>query len=234
MALGFIGTRAVAGPSERTPEARQCELYWDRARRAALRDFPYPFSKRRIRLARLEVSAVDLAEWSYAYAVPVEALKVLSVGDGAKYELMQGQNGTAIYTDVADAVAVCVVDVEDMALWDELFIMAMAYRLAMLIAVPLLKNNPQKIQELAALYQQALPSAQGHAANEARKTNRRTAIAGYWQGGNGEYRFHKKPRCLSGRWQDARFRLSFQGLEAGRGQGRSLECRHGIRGKKRH
>lgn len=169
MALGFIGTRAVAGPSERTPEAMQCDLYWDRARRAALRDFPYPFSKRRIKLARLEVPVVDLAGWSYAYAVPVEALKVLSVGDGEKFEIMQGRDGVAIYTDAAEATAVCVVDVEDMALWDELFIMAMAYRLAMLIAVPLLKNNPQKIQELAMLYQQALPQAQGHAANEGKE-----------------------------------------------------------------
>ena len=75
MALGFIGTRAVAGPSERTPEAMQCALYWDRARRAALRDFPYPFAKRRIRLARLEVSAVDLAGWVKKLRVAADLTK---------------------------------------------------------------------------------------------------------------------------------------------------------------
>ena len=38
MALGFVGARTVASPRENTPEAVQCELYWDRARRAALQE----------------------------------------------------------------------------------------------------------------------------------------------------------------------------------------------------
>lgn len=44
MALGFAGQRTIASPSENTPEAIQCELYWDRARRSALQDFPYNFA----------------------------------------------------------------------------------------------------------------------------------------------------------------------------------------------
>ena len=36
MALGFIGTRTIASANENTPEAIQCGLYWDRARRSAL------------------------------------------------------------------------------------------------------------------------------------------------------------------------------------------------------
>ena len=46
--------------------------------------------------------------------------------------------------------------------------MAMARKLAMLIAVPLLKNNQSKLQELAQLYQDALPRAEGQDASESR------------------------------------------------------------------
>ncbi len=168
MALGFIGTRAMASYDERTPEAAQCRLYWDRARRSALRDFPYPFSKKLIRLAPVEMPGELAARWQYAYSVPTSALKVLAVGKCAPFELMQGSTDLAIYCNEPHACALCVVDVVDAGLWDELFIIAMAYRLAMLIAVPLLKNNSAKIQELAALYQQALTKAEGHGANEGR------------------------------------------------------------------
>lgn len=47
MALGFIGTRTVASESERTPEAVQCALFWDSARRTALRDYPWNFAQAR-------------------------------------------------------------------------------------------------------------------------------------------------------------------------------------------
>ena len=39
-ALDFLGTRTVASERENTPEALQCRLYWDSARRQTLRDFP--------------------------------------------------------------------------------------------------------------------------------------------------------------------------------------------------
>ena len=52
-ALGFLGTRTVASERENTPEALQCRLYWDSARRQTLRDFPWNFAQRRSWLARL-------------------------------------------------------------------------------------------------------------------------------------------------------------------------------------
>ena len=59
-ALGHIGTRTVASESENCEEARQCALYWDAARRQALRDFPYPWAQTRIALAAKALPAVRM------------------------------------------------------------------------------------------------------------------------------------------------------------------------------
>ena len=75
-ALGHIGTRTVASESENCEEARQCALYWDAARRQALRDFPYPWAQTRIALAAKALPAVWDGEWQYAYAYPSNCLKL--------------------------------------------------------------------------------------------------------------------------------------------------------------
>ena len=70
MALGFVGARTVASPRENTPEAVQCELYWDRARRAALQDYPYNFACRRARLASKALPEAYAGEWRFCYGLP--------------------------------------------------------------------------------------------------------------------------------------------------------------------
>lgn len=176
MALGFIGTRTVASPNENTPEAIQCTLYWDRARRTALRDYPYRFALRRLKLGLLaNAPEVYDNQWQYIYAQPDKCLKVHSVyadRERAKKERFQVERcdlGTVILTDVEKAIALCTIDEEDTTQWDELFVLVMARKLAALIAVPLLKNNSQKVQEQEQLYQMAVPRVEGHDASEGRE-----------------------------------------------------------------
>ena len=171
MALGFVGTRTVSSPNEQTPEAIQCELYWDRARRAALRDFPYNFASRRALLASKTLPQAYSMQWAYAYALPANCLKVVHVHDGnhpnTPFRIVQtANNEVVILSNVANAYADYTVDVEDITLWDELFVLAMARKLAAMIATPLLKNNPQKQQQLEQLYQMSIPSLDGQDASE--------------------------------------------------------------------
>lgn len=170
MALGFIGTRTLASPNERTPEAIQCELYWDTARRSALRDFPYRFAQRRVVLAEKPLPAVYAMEWRHAYGLPDGWLKIHRVHGGEvgadPWLLVSDGAGIIILSNVAGAMADYSRDVEDVSLWDELFVLAMARKLALLIAVPLLKNNSGKMEELATLYQAAIPQADGQDASE--------------------------------------------------------------------
>ena len=170
MALGYIGTRTISSPNEQTPEAIVCELYWDRARRAALRDYPYNFASRRVLLAQKEMPSQYAMQWGYAYGLPESCLKVVHVHDGAHpqtpFRIVQNGGEVVILSNVGAAYCDYTIDVEDITLWDELFVDAMARKLASMIATPLLKNNPQKQQQLEELYRLAIPSANGQDASE--------------------------------------------------------------------
>lgn len=172
MALGFIGTRTIASANENTPEAIQCGLYWDRARRSALRDYPYRFAVRRVVLAEKSLPAAYAEEWRHAYALPDGCLKVHAVHGGrdrggkTPFRLESDADGPMLLCDVPQAMATGTFDVEEVTRWDELFVMAMARKLAALVAVPLLKNNSGKVQELEQLYQMAVPGSEGHDASE--------------------------------------------------------------------
>lgn len=180
MALGFIGTRTIGSPNERTPEAIQCGLYWDTARRAALRDFPYGFSQRWVQLAEIPLPEVYGGEWQFAYGWPDKALKVHRVHSPGRESRLRRDpftvhnNGSinVILSNVERAVAECTFDTEDISLWDELFVMAMARKLACLISTALLKNNPQKLQQLEQLYALAVPRADGQDASEGEERRR--------------------------------------------------------------
>ena len=167
MALGFVGTRTVGSPNERCPEAIQCELYWDRARRDTLRDYPYRFAVRRIRLPEKEMPEVYAQEWAHCYGLPDTCLKVVRVHDGQRrgvskvpYAIQRGDEGEMLLTDVEQALVDCVVDVEDITTWDDCFVSAMARKLACLICVPL-KKGDSMLGALTQAYQASIPVAQG-------------------------------------------------------------------------
>lgn len=174
MALGFIGTRTIASAAERTTEAIQCSLYWDRARRSALRDYPYSFATRRISLAEKAMPDGYAHEWRHAYGMPDGCLKVHAVhGSGQRlnerhaFKLESDAGGQQmLLCDISPAFAACTFDVEDVMRWDELFVLVMARKLAALIAVPLFKSNPDKVRELEQLYQMAVQKSEGQAASE--------------------------------------------------------------------
>lgn len=78
-ALGFLGARSIAAEDENTPEALQCRLYWDSARRQALRDYPWAFAQRRAWLARVALPTGFEQEYRFAYALPEACLKAHEV-----------------------------------------------------------------------------------------------------------------------------------------------------------
>lgn len=179
MALGLIGTRTVGSPNETTPEAIQCELFWDRARRDALRDYPYRFAIRRFRLPEKDVPDVYAGEWTHCYGLPDACLKVVRVHDGRRrgvsktpYAIQRGDEGEMLLCDVEQALIDCVVDVDDITTWDDAFVAAMARKLAVLICVPLCKGEG-KLNGLVQMYQAAIPIAEGADSSESydRKPN---------------------------------------------------------------
>lgn len=177
MALGFCGTRTVASETEQTPEAIQCGIYWDNARRTALRDYPWHFAQSRAQLAMKDLPELYEGVWRYAYALPDKCLKAHAVYRpmGRKkheFEIVRANDGTdLLLTDVEFAILAYTQDVEDVARYDEDFVLVMARKLACLIGIPLLKNNSQKLQELVGMYNSSLPAA--HDADSSERKDRR-------------------------------------------------------------
>ncbi len=178
-ALGFLGTRNVASERENTPEALQCRLYWDSARRQVLRDFPWSFAQRRVWLARLPLPAGFEREFRFAYALPDDCLKVHEVRHEGiaprPFSLARNMadaagSGAFLVTDAARALLLYTGDVRNSRLFDDLFAHMLSRKLAALIAVPLLKNNSQKVGELEKLYAESLPQARQATASERRES----------------------------------------------------------------
>ncbi|WP_304679895.1 hypothetical protein [uncultured Desulfovibrio sp.] len=178
-ALGFLGTRNVASERENTPEALQCRLYWDSARRQVLRDFPWSFAQRRVWLARLPLPEGFEREFRFAYALPDDCLKVHEVRHEGiaprPFSLARNMadaagSGAFLATDAARALLLYTGDVRNSRLFDDLFAHMLSRKLAALIAVPLLKNNSQKVGELEKLYTESLPQARQATASERRES----------------------------------------------------------------
>lgn len=174
-ALGYLGTRSVASETENTPEALHCRLYWDAARREALRDYPWPFAQCRAWLARISLPGGYAHEYRFAYALPEACLKAHEVRhEGISprpFCLVQNseQDGLCLVTDASRALLLYTADVRNSRLFDDAFAGMLARKLAALVAVPLLRNNSQKVAELERRYAEALPAARQAAASERRE-----------------------------------------------------------------
>lgn len=171
-ALGFLGTRSVASERENTPEAIQCRLYWDNARRQVLRDFPWPFAQRRDWLARLPLPDGYELEYRYAYALPENCLKAHEVRHEGRHKRPFAlarhaeSERTMLLTSAARALLLYTEDVSNCQIFDDLFAHMLSRKLAALVAVSLLKNNTSKINELEQLYAASLPQARQAAMSE--------------------------------------------------------------------
>lgn len=181
MALGWLGAQTVAAAHENKQEAIQCRLFWDSARRQVLRDYPWNFAQRRGWLAQVPMPEGWEREYRHAYALPENCLKAWRLLEDGRKETRfvlcfdPTRGGRALLSNAAPALLCYTADMTDISLADDLFAQLLARRLATLIAVPLLKNNAQKVQELEQLYRAAIPNAVEADAGEGREEEKTDA-----------------------------------------------------------
>ncbi len=165
MALGWIGAAPIASLNESRPEARYCAQYWDISLEQCLRDHPWNFAHRRIRLAEIDIPEGYAPTFEFAYAMPVDCIHARSVIDEGgyemEYEVILSDDGASktILSHGPNAFLSYTARVTVTELFDPNFTRALSRRLAADIAVPILKNNPQKVQELETLYINAVRAA---------------------------------------------------------------------------
>lgn len=165
LALGHLGDTATVAsldPPEGSAQAEHCARFYPIARDSLLEMHPWGFATRRVTLAQL---GTGWPEWSYSYAQPADALNIIAVlPPDATDDYSQGlsnvpvaaggsyvpqafscevdANGAdVVYTDQEGAVLRYTVIVEDTTKFSPLFVMALSWHLASLLAGPIIKGE---------------------------------------------------------------------------------------------
>jgi len=165
MALGWLGAPPIAALTEKRPEAIYASQYYDSALEQTLRDHRWNFAQRRKRLAALDVPDGYQGVYENAYALPVDSLHAHTVLDAAEntfqfiVALAEDGGSKIILTNVTAAYLAYTALVTIPELYDPNFVRALSRRLAADIANPILKSNPQKVQEAETLYDRELSRA---------------------------------------------------------------------------
>lgn len=176
MALSRCGVynNAVADENEDTKQAAVCRIFYDQCRRYVLRDFPWRFAERTVSLSALSNPPTN---WSYKYPYPADCLMARylvlpgvrrpRVDQVAPFQLINDiTDGRVLVTDLTPAELCYTTDVEDLNLWDEISVSALAYRLASEIIMPL-SMDPGLTKEMHSGYLAEVSKAAAAMLNEA-------------------------------------------------------------------
>ena len=172
--LGDTATVASIDPPEGSAQAEHCSRFYPVARDAMLELFNWKFATRRATLALLTADSWD---WNYAYGKPADALKILAVlpanassdDESAEFDIESDTSGTTvILTDEEGASLKYIALVTDTIVFPPLFVMALSWQLASLLAGPILKGDAEaaEAKRYAGLAQAYLAQAAQSDANQ--------------------------------------------------------------------
>ena len=158
LALGHLGDNATVAsldPPEGSAQAEHCARFYPIARDTLLEAHNWKFATRRATLAVLDV---DSFNWTYAYAEPAGALRVVSIlpgtamstDEGEQFETMGDDEGNAlVLTHLEGATALYTVRVTDTTKFSPLFVDALSRLLAAYLAGPVIKGDVGKAEAKA-------------------------------------------------------------------------------------
>lgn len=172
LALSYLGDQAKVTSllgSDTSAQARHCIRFYPMARDALLEMHNWQFATKRVELTEVSAGS-ETDSWDYAYQVPSDMLKALSVqatetaddyvqplgtqestfpafptsGITVPQPFVIEQDSTdtqVLLTDVEDATLRYIAYVDDVNQFSPLFIMALSWHLAAMLAGPLLKGS---------------------------------------------------------------------------------------------
>ena len=171
LALSHIGASAtISSLTEQSEEAFHCNLLYADARDALLRAYPWGFATRHLALSDV---GDPPGNWSYRYSYPNdclfarEILQTTSGGDPIDFEIALGDayNARVILTDQESATLIYTYKATNTLVFDSLFVIALAWRLASEIAMPLTRDE-KRMQNAYQMYLSTLSEAKTFNANE--------------------------------------------------------------------
>jgi len=175
LALMNIGlSETVASLEERSKARIICSQFWQITRDAVLAEFNWPFATK---FETLALIADETKPWQYTYQYPTDCLKALYlVMDGLlqpdekmqpEYETAYGDDGRVILTNYPNAVLAYITRVEDTGRFPPLFVIALAWRLASHIAMPMTATQ-SLVQSCMQQYKITSQEAWAEALNESK------------------------------------------------------------------
>lgn len=142
--LGDIANITSINPPEGAAQAAHCARFYPIARDNLLASHAWGFATFRSALAELDVTHPN---WTYVYSPPSQALSVVSVvsatsTDPQPYGRENISSGVpAVLTDVGSAYAVYTKVITDTAKFPPLFVSALSWSLAAMLAGPVIKGK---------------------------------------------------------------------------------------------
>lgn len=186
LALSNVGKPNINSLDEATAEARACNQFYAHVRDVLLSAYPWRFANKTAALA--EVTNDKPGTWGHAYVRPNDCLKVrwvrpvygeetFYVQDGtcegnatARHQYPFELEGSRIYTNLSPALLRYTARIEDATKYPPLFVDALAWHLAVRLAMPLTRD-PKIRAEAFQLAQEMQGAAEMADANEVRHTS---------------------------------------------------------------
>lgn len=169
-----IGKTVAVLETEKSEEAVTARLFYDVAREATLREFPWPSSSRVIAIALVEEA--PNSEWAYSYRYPTDCLKIRRILSGIRndtrqsripYRILSDEQGSLVYTDKENAEIEYTVNAVSPQFYSADFVMAFSLYLAHLMAPRLTGGDQFKLGARAlGLYDLEISRAVKNAFNE--------------------------------------------------------------------
>lgn len=179
-ALSHCGTRSkISAIDEGSAEANACLTQFPLVRDATLRLFDWNFARLTVSLAALQSPP---ERWSYKYGVPSNCVRIRRLNDVPMLSLPQtffemaadvdstGAIISVILTNASPISAIYTARVEDPLRWDQGFIDAMTFGLAMRICFEV-TGREDRVKYLTQMWQSMLTHAAATAANEGTQPN---------------------------------------------------------------
>lgn len=132
LTLGAIGADdQLRSPDQDSHAARTIKTAWDLVRRMALRELTPSFAKERFSLPALLTEPIG---YDYAFQLPAGCLHLQEILSPAYLTDYKVEGGKILCNHAGPIDVRVILDVEETALWDDLFVQAFANRLGWQIA----------------------------------------------------------------------------------------------------
>lgn len=173
LALGRLSTASISSLTDDSPQAEQCNLFWDKSRISTLAKHEWSFALGEKTLTLLDETS-NLFDFVYLYPSDVvKARYLLNAADISdrriKYLIRASANADkkVILTDEADAILIYTRDITNSELFSDDFAEAMSYLMAGQMAISL-KGDAQLGQSLMQTFNALFNFSAADDANETR------------------------------------------------------------------